>query len=200
MATSFLHKFDIPVYDLKFTIMDLKIFFNKVLYGGGKIFDLLKWVFLLIIVLVLIFNFVISIFIVDGLSMEPTLHDGEWVLLQKNAYTSKNPNRGDVVVVRYPGDPDNKKYVKRVVGLPGETVTITDGRVSIDGRLLPEDYLSFDVASYPGGEWQLENEKYFLMGDNRPNSNDSRYFGPVEKRFLDGKALRIIYPRFRMIE
>ena len=180
--------------------MDLKIFFNKILYGGGKIFDLLKWVFLLIIVLVLIFNFVISIFIVDGLSMDPTLHDGEWALLQKNAYTSKNPNRGDVVVVRYPGDPNNKKYVKRVVGLPGETVTIADGRVSIDGRLLPEDYLSFDVASYPGGEWQLENDKYFLMGDNRPNSNDSRYFGPVEKRFLDGKALRIIYPRFRMIE
>ena len=174
-------------------------FFNKILYGGGKVFDLLKWVFLLVIVFVLIFNFVISIFIVDGLSMEPNLHDKEWVLLQKNAYSSKDPSRGDVVVVRYPGDPEHKKYVKRVIGLPGETVKIQYGSVFIDDKPLAEDYLPFDIATYPDGEWKLETGMFFLMGDNRPNSNDSRYFGPVEKRFFDGKALRIIYPRFRLI-
>lgn len=173
--------------------------FNKILYGGGIIFDLFKWVIMAVVILVVINKFWLTIFFVDGLSMFPTLKDKEVVLLQKNSYTYNDPQRSDIVAVKYPGDPDHKKYVKRVVGLPGEKLTIKNGKVYINDKLLEVEskYLQPDVYSEPNGEWTMGTNEYFLMGDNRPGSNDSRYFGPVEKRFISGKAKAIIFPRER---
>ena len=177
----------------------MRSFLNKILYGGGVFFDLCKWVILAAVIVILILKLWISFFIVDGLSMEPTLHDKELILLQKNSYTKNDPKRGDVVVVEYPGDPENKKYVKRVVGLPSEKMTIRTGKVYINDQLLEEDYIPFGVTTEPNKQVILSNTEYYLMGDNRTVSNDSRVFGPVEKRFVWGKAIWIILPRFRSI-
>lgn len=174
-------------------------FFNKILYGGGVIFDICKWIILAVVVIILINKFWVSVFIVDGESMEPNMHDKELILLKISSYASANPQRGDVVVVRYPGDPDNRKYVKRVVALPGEKLEIKDSKVYINNQLLEEYYLAFDLPTDPDKIYQIPPGQYFLMGDNRPFSNDSRYFGSVEKRFIVGQATTIIFPRFRQI-
>ena len=179
----------------------MKTLVEKLLYGGGVFFDLTKWLIFAVIVLVLINTYWISIFLVDGLSMEPSLHDNELVLMDKSFYRGgKEPKRGEAVIVQYPGDPEKKKYVKRVIGLPNERLKIANGRALINDRLLIENYLPFSVGSAPDGEWNMDQNEYFLMGDNRPNSNDSRYFGPVEKRFFIGKALLILFPHLRAIE
>lgn len=179
----------------------MRAFLKKLLYGGGIFYDLTKWVLVVLVLLILINSFWVSIFIVDGLSMEPTLHDKEVVFYDKSFYrVEKLPERGDQVVVKYPGDPDHKKYVKRVVGMPHETVKVLNSKVYIDGKLLKEEYLAFDLETDQPGEWTLKDKEYFLMGDNRPNSNDSRYFGPVEQRFFMGKATFVLVPRFMKID
>lgn len=145
-------------------------------------------------------SFWFTIFIVDGQSMEPSLHDGEVVLLNKSFIRrNKIPQRGDAVVVKYPGDPENKRYVKRVIALPNEFISIKDSRIYINNELLRESYISINISTYPEGVWQLKEGEYFLMGDNRENSNDSRYFGPVEERFFIGKAEQVILPSLRTI-
>jgi len=178
-----------------------KSIWQKILYSGNVFFDLTKWVILSIIILVLIGSFWFTIFIVDGISMEPNFLDGEVVVLNKTFFRGeKVPERGQSVVVQYPGDPDNKRYVKRVIGLPGEKVVISSGKVYIDGNLLNERYLPVYFETEPDSNWDLDGEEYYLMGDNRANSNDSRCFGAVEKRFFIGRAVAIIFPRLRFVE
>ena len=175
-------------------------FFNKLLFGGGVVFDLAKWLILVVVFFVLVNAYWFSIFIVDGLSMEPTILNGQLVLLNKVFYrTDKNSQRGATVVVEYPGDPTHKRYVKRVIGLPGEKIVVHDGSVFINSKKLTEDYLPFGIETDQDGVWQLNNDQYFLMGDNRPLSNDCRYFGPVEKRFFVGYAEWIIYPGLKRL-
>lgn len=176
----------------------LKKILSRIIYGGGIVFDLAKWFIVVLIILSIVNTFFFSIFVVDGVSMEPNLHDQELVLWNKNAYHDATPKRGDVVVINYPGDPLHKKYVKRVVGLPGERVDIYNGHVYINKQLLNEEYL-FNVQTDPAGSWQIDEGKYLVLGDNRPSSNDSRYFGPVESRFVLGHAISIIYPRFSIV-
>lgn len=173
---------------------------RRFLFGGGIVFDLARGVIFVAIILALINTFWLTIFIVDGLSMEPSLHNKEIVILHKNAYSSNNPERGDVVVVQYPGDPEHKRYVKRVVGLPSESIKIAGGKVYTNDRMFRESYLLAGTETESGGDWQLSSEEYFLMGDNRPNSNDSRYFGGVAKRFILGRAVNIIYPRLESLK
>jgi len=176
-------------------------FLKKTLYDGGIFFDLTKWVLLVVIIIILVNSFWVSIFIVDGVSMEPTLHDKEIVIYNKAfSRAGKLPERGDQVVVKYPGDPEHKKYVKRVIGMPGETIRVYGNRVYINNKVLKEEYLAYGLEIDQPGEWKLKDKEYFLMGDNRPNSNDSRYFGPVEQRFFMGKATFIFIPRFMSID
>lgn len=173
---------------------------SKIIYGGGLVFDLCKWIILVLICFVLINSFWYSIFIVDGLSMEPGLHDGEVVLMDKSFVRQhKKPHRGDAVVVKYPGDPEQKRYVKRVIGLPGELVAIRNNRIYINQRLIRESYIPINAKTYPEGVWKLADGEYFLMGDNRENSNDSRYFGPVAQRFFVGKATSVLLPTLRSV-
>lgn len=133
--------------------------------------------------------------------MEPTILNGQLVILNKIFYRGdKNPERGETVVVEYPGDPAHKRYVKRVVGLPGEKIIVINGSVYINSKKLRENYLSFGIKTDQDGRWELNSDQYFLMGDNRPLSNDCRYFGPVEKRFFVGHAKWIIYPGIKRLE
>ena len=180
---------------------DNRSFFNKLLFGGGIFFDLAKWQIFIVIFLIFVNAYWFSIFIVDGVSMEPTILNGQLVLFNKVFYRGDRiPQRGETVVVEYPGDPAHKRYVKRVVGLPDETITVSNGSVYINSKKLAEDYLPFGIETDKDGTWRLNRDQYFLMGDNRPLSNDCRYFGPVEKRFFIGHVDWIIYPGIKRLE
>jgi signal peptidase I len=131
---------------------------------------------------------------VEGTSMAPLLKDQERIFINKFVYRFEPIDRGDVVVFWYPLD-RSKSFIKRVVGLPGETVAIRRGHVFVDGRLLREPYVLpeyLDDASYP--PVQVPAGHYFVMGDHRDSSNDSRMFGPVARRFIYGKAVFAYWP------
>jgi signal peptidase I len=131
---------------------------------------------------------------VEGTSMAPSLADRERIFVNKFVYRFGPIHRGDVVVFWYPLDP-SKSFIKRVIGLPGETVEIRRGRVYINGRLLREPYVLpqyADRASYP--PVRVPPDEYFVLGDHRDSSNDSRMFGPVPRRFIYGKAVFAYWP------
>jgi signal peptidase I len=125
---------------------------------------------------------------VEGTSMMPSLSDQERIFINKFVYRIEPIQRGDIVVFRYPFDPQ-KSFIKRVIGLAGDRVRIAEGRVYVNGSMLSEDYVPFaykDVVSYP--EIVVPDHSYFVLGDHRSRSNDSRDFGPVDLSFIYGKA------------
>ncbi len=131
---------------------------------------------------------------VEGTSMLPSLADQERIFINKFVYRLEPIERGDVVVFRYPRDP-SKSYIKRVIAVPGDRVQVDDGRVFLNGELLPEPYVPWqyrDARSYP--EITVPPHNYFVLGDHRSLSNDSREFGPVPERFISGKAVFIYWP------
>jgi len=180
--------------------MNNKSLLSKILYGGVAIFDLAKWLILVLIILSLINAFFVGVFVVDGESMDPSFKDKELVFWDKGVYKDNTPQRGDIVVVQYPGDPKHKVYVKRIIGLPNEKIEVKNGKVYINNKLYREKYLNQSLMTEPNGVWTIKGNEYFVMGDNRPNSNDSRFFGSIEKRFVLGKALGVIFPRFRVVD
>lgn len=167
---------------------------QKIVYGTGCFYELTKWLIGVVIFFSLIHFFVATIFIVDGVSMEPNFHTNELILADRWQYLFGEPERGNVVVLKFPGDPDHKKYIKRIIGLPGETVTIKGGEVFINDKKLTEVYLHAGMETLPNVNRKLGASDYFLMGDNRPNSSDSRIWGVADKRFLIGKAWVILWP------
>jgi len=131
---------------------------------------------------------------VEGTSMMPTLEDQERVFINKFVYKLEPIERGDVIVFRYPRDP-SKSYIKRVIAVPGDRVKILEGVVYVNGRRLAEPYLPEeyeDVRSY--NEALVPEHSYFVLGDHRNLSNDSRDFGPVDKDFIYGKAVFSYWP------
>ena len=139
---------------------------------------------------------------VEGSSMAPQLSDQERIVINKFIYNFEPIQRGDIVVFRYPRDP-GKSFIKRVVGLPGETVEIRRGIVYINGMPLREEYLppqEQDRQSYP--PTRLPPQHYFVLGDHRRSSNDSRAWGTVHRDFIYGKAVFAYWPpeRFGLIE
>lgn len=143
---------------------------------------------------VLIVIFVVQPVKVEGTSMEPRLEDQERIFVNKFVYHFSEINRGDIVVFWYPKDP-TKSFIKRVVALPGETVDIRSGVVYIDGERLQEGYVPpgyFDYASHP--PMSIPEGEFFVMGDHRNSSNDSRNWGPVPRRSIFGKAIFRYWP------
>lgn len=128
---------------------------------------------------------------VDGFSMEPTLMSGEFVVVNKLAYTFSEPEIGDVIVFQYPRDPE-QEYIKRIIGTPGDHVRIKDGRVYVNDMLLEEPYLAAPPAYQ--SEWTIPDNALFVLGDNRNNSSDSHTWGPVPIEFVVGKALFVYWP------
>jgi len=131
--------------------------------------------------------------VVDGPSMLPNLNRGQRIMVSKLAYRLTDPRRGEVVVLANPRG-EGPALIKRIVGLPGETIEIVDGQVLSDGRRLDEPYLVYDRGDSDWGPRILGGDEYFVLGDNRNNSNDSRSFGPVKESLFIGKAWFSIWP------
>ncbi len=128
---------------------------------------------------------------VDGYSMVPTFNSGEFIIVSKLSYTVGEPSRGDILVFHQPRDP-SQDYIKRIIGLPGETVRIMEGQVLIDGQALDEPYIN-DIPRY-AGSWAVPENALFVLGDNRNNSSDSHSWGPLSIDNVIGKAIFIYWP------
>ena len=132
---------------------------------------------------------------VEGTSMLPGLEDQERIFINKFVYRFNSIERGDIVVFHPPGPEASKSYIKRVIGVEGDRVRIVDGRVYVNGRMLeepyvPEDYK--DIRSY--SEVKVPPHCYYVLGDHRTSSRDSRDFGPVDQRYIYGKAVFVYWP------
>ncbi len=143
--------------------------------------------------------FLIQPFYVQGASMEPNFFDREYLIIDELSYRFGDPERGDVVVFHYPNDP-KQFFIKRVIGLPGETVEISDGKIRIyngpnpNGILLDEKvYLDQDFTA-ASQTVTLKADQYYLLGDNRSSSLDSRFFGPVSRKYVVGRVWVRGYP------
>lgn len=151
----------------------------------------LSWVGALITAILLavfIRTFIFSATVVIGESMNPTLVEHDRLIALKVPLYYRGPQRGDIVILQSPVE-EHTEYVKRVVGLPGEEISIHDGKVYINGKVYEESYTSSPQTQiYNQSDWKLKQDEYFLMGDNRlpGKSLDSRYFGPVKKSAIDG--------------
>jgi signal peptidase I len=148
---------------------------------------------LLSLVLFLAINAVSERIRVESISMQPTLYPGDYVIVNKLAYHFKHsPDRGDVIVFRYPPNPEAIPYIKRVIGLPGDQIHIADGKIYVNGELVIEPYLV--VTTNRGGDWSVPEGQLFVMGDNRNNSSDSRSWGFVPLENIIGRAELIYLP------
>lgn len=128
---------------------------------------------------------------IEGPSMLPTLHTGEQVLVNKMGYYFEEPDRGDIIVLRSP-EGDTKNLIKRVIGLPGDTIEIRDSQVRINGVVLNEPYINSPATNR--GEWVVPDNHVFVMGDNRPVSHDSRAFSYLPYEDVVGKVWAIYWP------
>jgi signal peptidase I len=147
---------------------------------------------LLIVALTALFDMAIPRSLVDGRSMEPTFVDGERLVVSRLHYLVDSPQRGQIVVFNSMREYEQGvMLIKRIIGLPGETVTIRDQRVSVNGVELDEPYIRENCtpSRCPDDEWQLASNEYFVMGDNRNNSQDSRRFGPVTSDHIVGTVV-----------
>lgn len=155
------------------------------------------WVISILIAVILAFfirHFIVELYMVEGPSMRPTLVSGERLVVNKFLYRFKTPERGEIIVFRYPRDPQ-RDFIKRVIAIPGDTIAIKDGRVVHNGKVLDEPYiLERTLGSYP--EATVPPGHVFAMGDNRNNSEDSRFrnVGFVPFELIKGKAMLIFWP------
>ncbi|MCW5851014.1 MAG: signal peptidase I [Anaerolineae bacterium] len=132
-------------------------------------------------------------FRIEGFSMEPTLHTGQYIIVNRALYRwFSPPQRGDIIVLRPPNNLD-RDYIKRIIGLPGETVEVRQGRVFINNAPLEEKYIQ-RPGSYTKPPTTLGPKEYFVLGDNRDNSNDSHTWGPLPEDLIEGKAWVTYWP------
>lgn len=160
-------------------------------FGGRSLLREILETILLTAVIFLIVNTVTGRFQVRGSSMEPTLHDGQYLVISKLSYWIHPPERGDIIVFEPPNNPVDD-YIKRVVGLPGEQVEIRDAGIWVDGVLLEEPYIT--TTGRYSGMWSLGDEEYFVLGDNRNNSSDSHAWGVLPEGNIVGKAWLCYWP------
>jgi signal peptidase I len=156
----------------------------------GVLVDILETL-LLSVVLFFLINAVSARIKIDGSSMEPNLHHGEFVIVSKINYRIGEPERGDVVVFDFPRN-ITEEYIKRIIGLPGDQVKVENGKVYVNGLLLSEPYLKMEPRYE--GEWVVPEDSLFVLGDNRNNSSDSHNWGTVPLNNLIGEALLVYWP------
>lgn len=165
--------------------------------NSQSFWELVKFAALAIIIVVPIRVFIAQPFVVSGSSMVPTFENGEYLIINELSYRLGDPQRGDVVVFRYPND-TKKFFIKRVIGLPHEKVVIEGSTIKIinaahpDGFILEEPYVK--NISNNSLTSELKDDEYFVMGDNRSASSDSRYWGPVHRNLFIGKTFLRLLP------
>lgn len=159
--------------------------------------ELVRFAIIALLIMVPIRMFIIQPFVVSGSSMIPTFENGNYLIVDEISYKLEDPKRYDVVVFKYPND-QKKFFIKRIIGLPGETVDISGSAVTIinkekpAGFVLDQSYVKNQSENNIHRE--LKDNEYFVMGDNRSASSDSRYWGPVPRNLLIGKALLRLWP------
>jgi signal peptidase I len=164
---------------------------------GAFFLDILEVVVFAIAIFLFVYLLILRPHKIKGASMEPNYPDGEYLLTEKISYYRQNPQRGDVVVFKPPVTEDDE-FIKRVIGVPGETISFQNGKVYVNNQELEESYI--DVPTYgstflsDGKEYTVPEGQYFVLGDNRPHSSDSRVWGPITKDKVNGKAWLIYWP------
>jgi len=163
--------------------------------------EVIEVVVLALLIVVPIRYFLFQPFVIDGASMEPNFYDGDYLIVDQISYRFRTPERGEVIIFYAPTDP-SRRFIKRVIGLPGETISTNDNQIQItdvtgETFILEEDYLpnfgtvrSFSVV--------LEEEQYFVVGDNRDRSYDSRFWGYLPAENIIGRAVIRLWPLTRM--
>ncbi len=159
--------------------------------------EIVTFVILAVLIVLPIRLFLAQPFVVQGESMHPTFENGDYLIVDEFSYHFSSPKRGDVIVFRYPGNP-SIFYIKRIIGLPGESVAINHGKVTVtknDGTklTLDESYVVAEDATYSANT-HLGDNQYFVLGDNRPNSSDSRVWGPLPSNDIVGKPFVRLLP------
>lgn len=163
------------------------------------LFDILQTVVLAAAIFVVIYLFAAQPHLVKGSSMEPNFQNGDYILTEKVSYKLRNPRQGEVIVFKAPNRPD-ADYIKRVIALPGDTVRLTEGNIYVNDQLLSETYEPNEFRTFAGRfiregqQFTLPEGTYFVLGDNRSHSSDSREFGPVNKEAIIGRALFRYWP------
>lgn len=165
-----------------------------------EVWEIAKVLLISIAIVLPVRYFVAQPFIVRGASMEPNFEDSQYLIIDEASYYFRGPDRGEAIVFRYPRNPQ-QFFIKRIVGLPGEQVRIHNGRVTIvnkdhpEGFLLDESYLvPANRPTNPDEEVILGANEYFVLGDNRDYSSDSRVWGPLERKFIVGRVIFRVLP------
>lgn len=160
------------------------------------VYELLESALLMLMIYALVDMATVRFF-VDGPSMEPTFYSNQRVIVSRVSYFLRQPTRGEIAVFQSPDRPGiDPPLIKRIIGLPGETVSMRDRRVHINGQLLDEPYVNGQclASRCPDKEWVLGENEFFLVGDNRNRSRDSRVFGPIHRSRLVGEAVFRYWP------
>ncbi|WP_066639399.1 signal peptidase I [Desulfolucanica intricata] len=137
--------------------------------------------------------FIFEPFYIPSGSMIPALIPNDRIIVSKLSYNFSEPERGDVIVFKYPKDP-SRRFVKRLIAFGGETIEIRNSKLYINGNQIPENYLPKDLQFNDFGPYPVPQNSYFMMGDNRNSSDDSRFWGPLPKENVIGKAVLIYWP------
>lgn len=159
-----------------------------------------RFLFFAAVIILAIRFFVIQPFVVSGESMDPTFANREYLIVDEISYRFENPNRGDIVIFRYPYSEEKKYFIKRVIGLPKETLEINGPKITIynvehpDGFILKEPYIAYPTPISDRTKITLGDSEYFVMGDNRPHSSDSRSWGPLQRSYIVGRPLVRLLP------
>ncbi|HPP18586.1 MAG TPA: signal peptidase I [Candidatus Dojkabacteria bacterium] len=173
---------------------------------GKAIYSLIETILVALVLAIVLYLFIMTPHEVVGNSMHPTYKNGEFLMANKITYRVSEPKRGDVIIFKYS---DTADFIKRIIGVPGDEVMIKDGKIYINGELLNESaYLDPSVITnggsylHEGQTIKLNEDEYFVCGDNRSNSSDSRDFGPIKKSAIKGKAWIVYYPfsEFRVVQ
>jgi len=163
------------------------------------IWEMVKTAVTVVIIVYLTKTYVFQLFSVDGQSMEPNLHHKQMILVDKLSYLFRTPHRGEIIVFEKPGA-KNVNFIKRVIGLPGETVEIHQNKITIKNNLYPdgftiaEEYIPNDYPTNGDYEYTVNDNEVFVLGDNRTNSQDSRMLGPIPIDHIIGRALFTYWP------